>query len=90
MMEQRSTVTEKWDRWSFLWLALAAIFALFTNGNWNIPLATWLSLLFALRFWRTQPLKRGFIIYTFVFMVPFISPGKVWCPFHTQHISFSW
>jgi len=70
MMEQRSTVTEKWDRWSFLWLALAAIFALFTNGNWNIPLATWLSLLFALRFWRTQPPKRGFIIYTFVFMVP--------------------
>jgi len=70
-MEQRSMITEKLNRWAFLWLALAAIFILFSNGKWNIPVATWLFLVFALRFWRTQPLKRGFIIYTFVSMVPF-------------------
>lgn len=70
-MEQQSIPTEKWNRWSFLWLALAAIFVLFSNGKWNIPVATWLSLVFALRFWRTQPLKRGFIIYTLVSIVPF-------------------
>jgi apolipoprotein N-acyltransferase len=71
MTERRSSIAEKLDRCSFLWLALAAVFSLFSNGKWNIPLATWLSLVFSLRFWRTQPLKRGFIIYTFVSMVPF-------------------
>ena len=70
-MEQQSIATEKPNYWSFLWLALAAIFILFSNGKWNIPAATWLFLAFALRFWRTQPLKRGFIIYAFVSMVPF-------------------
>ncbi len=70
-MEQQSIATKKSNYWSFLWLALAAIFILFSNGKWNIPVATWLFLVFALRFWRTQPLKRGFIIYTLVSMVPF-------------------
>ncbi len=70
-MEQQSIATEKWDRWSFLWLALAAIFILFSNGKWNIPIATWLFMFFALRFWRTQPVKRGFIIYTLVSIIPF-------------------
>ena len=64
-------IREKLNRWAFLWLALAAIFILFSNGKWNIPIATWLFLVFALRFWRTQPLKRGFIIYTLVSIVPF-------------------
>jgi apolipoprotein N-acyltransferase len=70
-MEQQSSITKKSKYWSFLWLALAAIFILFTNGKWNIPVATWLLLVFALRFWRTQPLKRGFVIYTLVSMIPF-------------------
>jgi len=69
-MEQQSIATKKLNRWSFLWLALAAIFILFSDGKWNIPLATWLSVVFALRFWRTQPLKRGFIIYALVSIVP--------------------
>lgn len=70
-MEQQSIATKKSNYWSFLWLALAAIFILFSNGKWNIPVATWLFLVFALRFWRTQPLKRGFIIYTLVSIIPF-------------------
>jgi apolipoprotein N-acyltransferase len=70
-MEQQSSITKKSKYWSFLWLAIAAIFILFTNGKWNIPVATWLLLVFALRFWRTQPLKRGFIIYTLVSIIPF-------------------
>ncbi len=69
-MERQSIATEKLNRWSFLWLALAAIFILFSNGKWNIPVAIWLSLVFALRFWRTQPLKHGFIIYTLVSIIP--------------------
>jgi len=70
-MEQQSSITKRSNYWPFLWLALAAIFILFSNGKWNIPVATWLTLVFALRFWRTQPLKRGFIIYTLVSIIPF-------------------
>jgi apolipoprotein N-acyltransferase len=70
-MEQQSGIRKKSNYWPFLWLVLAAIFILFSNGKWNIPVATWLSLVFALRFWRTQPLKRGFIIYTLVSIIPF-------------------
>jgi apolipoprotein N-acyltransferase len=71
MTEQQSGITKKSKYWPFLWLALAAIFILFSNGKWNIPVATWLTLVFALRFWRMQSLKRGFIIYTLVSIIPF-------------------
>ena len=40
MMEQQSIATKKLNLWSFLWLALAAIFILFSNGKWKIPVAT--------------------------------------------------
>jgi apolipoprotein N-acyltransferase len=71
VMGQQSVATKKSIYWPLLWLALAAILILFSNGKWNIPVATWLSLVFALRFWRTQSLRRGFIIYTLVPIVPF-------------------
>jgi len=71
MTEQQSSITKKSNYWPFLWLALATIFILFSNGKWNIPIAAWLTLVFALRFWRTQPLKHGFIIYTLVSIIPF-------------------
>jgi apolipoprotein N-acyltransferase len=71
MTEQQSSSTKTSKYWPFLWLALAAILILFSNGKWNIPVATWLTLVFALRFWRMQSLKRGFIIYTLVSIVPF-------------------
>jgi len=50
------------DRWSFLWLAVSALFGLFSFGVWIIPLAAWLTNLFALRFLRTQPVWRGFLL----------------------------
>lgn len=50
------------DRWSFLWLALSALLGLFSFGAWVIPLAAWLTNLFALRFLRTQPVLRGFFL----------------------------
>jgi len=70
-MEQQASTTKRSNYWPFLWLALAAIFLLFATGKWNIPIATWLFLVFSLRFFRTQPLKRGFIIYTLVSIIPF-------------------
>ena len=70
-MEQQAIAGEKSKYWPFLWLALAAIFLLFATGKWNISITTWLFLVFSLRFFRTQPLKRGFIIYTLVSIIPF-------------------
>jgi apolipoprotein N-acyltransferase len=69
-MEQQSSITKKSKYLPFLWLALAAIFFLFYDAKWNIPVAAWLTLVFALRFFRTQPLKRGFIIFLLVLIIP--------------------
>jgi apolipoprotein N-acyltransferase len=70
MTEQQSGIAKKSNYWSFLWLALAAIFFLFYDAKWNIPIAAWLTLVFALRFFHTQPLKRGFIIFVLVLIIP--------------------
>jgi apolipoprotein N-acyltransferase len=69
-MEQQSSITKKSRYWPFLWLALAAILFLFYDAKWNIPIAAWLTLVFALRFFHTQPLKRGFIIFVLVLIIP--------------------
>lgn len=50
------------DRWPFLWLAISAVLGLFSFGYWVIPLAAWLTTVFTIRFLRTQPVWRGFII----------------------------
>ena len=50
------------DRWSWLWLVLSALLGLFAFGAWLIPLAAWLTTIFALRFLRTQPVLRGFLL----------------------------
>ncbi len=44
---------------SWIWLAIAAVLLLFSNGANNIPLAGWLSPVFMLRFVRGQSLKVG-------------------------------
>jgi len=47
------------DRWSYLWLLIGAGLLLFSNGRWNIPLATWLAPVFLIRVARTQPAIKG-------------------------------
>jgi apolipoprotein N-acyltransferase len=44
------------DRWSYLWLLLAAVLGIFalSIGKWIIPVAAWLGPVFLLRFFRTQ------------------------------------
>lgn len=44
------------DRWSLVWLLLSLVLGLISLsiGNWIIPLAAWLSNIFALRFMRAQ------------------------------------
>jgi apolipoprotein N-acyltransferase len=50
------------DRRSYLWLGMGAILLVFANGRWVIPLTTWLSLVFLMRFIRTQKLALGLIL----------------------------
>lgn len=38
----------------FLLLAIGLVLLLFSNGRWIVPIATWLSFIFLLRFFRTQ------------------------------------
>jgi apolipoprotein N-acyltransferase len=42
------------DRLSFVWLALAFVVSLFSNGMYIVPIAAWLAPVFVLRFVRTQ------------------------------------
>jgi apolipoprotein N-acyltransferase len=50
------------DRWSYLWLVIGTLLTLFSTGQWTIPLITWLSSIFILRFIRSQPVLRGYIL----------------------------
>lgn len=84
MTEQRSNITNKSDRWSYLWLAIGAILLLFSNGTWGIiPLATWLAPVFLMRFLRTQKPGRGLglvaltLVVAYVFMSQGMLPGMM-------------
>jgi apolipoprotein N-acyltransferase len=57
------------DRWSYLWLAIAAVLTLFSSGRWPIPLALWLVAVFVLRFLRTQKIFRGLFLVSLVIYV---------------------
>jgi apolipoprotein N-acyltransferase len=62
MDSQQSTTTLNVDRWSLLWLLLGTVFSLFSDGRWIISLTPWLSMVFWLRFIRTQKPLRGYFI----------------------------
>jgi apolipoprotein N-acyltransferase len=47
------------DSFSWVWLGIAAVLLLFSNGATTIPLAAWLAPVFILRFTRGQSLKVG-------------------------------
>lgn len=49
-------------RWSYLWLVIGTLLTLFSTGQWTIPLATWLGSIFVIRFMRSQPVLRGYIL----------------------------
>lgn len=66
------TDSTKPKRQSYLWLLLGTILLIFSNGNWIIPLATWLAPIFLLRFVHTQKPGRGLLIFTFINIVVFI------------------
>jgi apolipoprotein N-acyltransferase len=68
MEEERASTSIQSDRWSYLWLAIGTLLGFF----WVIPLTTWLSPIFMLRFMRTQKVWRGFIL---VWLSTFVTLG---------------
>ncbi|MCE7982731.1 MAG: hypothetical protein DYG89_16225 [Caldilinea sp. CFX5] len=66
LYQERNANIPQADRWSYLWLALSAVLGLFSLGYWVIPLAAWLSTVFTIRFLRTQPVWRGFMVMVIV------------------------
>ena len=54
-------------RFSYLWLLIGSILLVFSNGiHYTIPIATWLSPIFLIRFLRTLPKKKGLIAFALV------------------------
>ncbi len=50
------------DRWCYLWLVTGTLLTIVSTGQWTVPLATWLGSLFVLRFVRSQPVLKGYIL----------------------------
>ena len=50
------------DRWSYLWLGIAAVLFVFTYGMYRNPLAAILAQLFLIRFMRTQKVGKGYLL----------------------------
>ena len=76
------------DRQSYIWLGIAFVLLIFSNGRWIIPVASWLGPLFMVRFLRSQkPLKGLAIGYVLLVVVFFISwKGMVPIPFISLYI----
>lgn len=62
MFKRTTTPTYPPDRFSYLWLAIAAGLFVFTSVRWTNPLAAWFAPLFLLRFVRTQRLLPGLLL----------------------------
>jgi apolipoprotein N-acyltransferase len=64
------------DRFSFLWLAVAFVLTLFSNGNLTVPLFAWFSSIFALRFMRTC--RRAWLGYGLLALATAITLAITW------------
>jgi apolipoprotein N-acyltransferase len=74
MTAQHVKTIGRTDRLSYLWLVIAVILLLFSNGKWIIPISPWLFAVFMLRFLRTQKSVRGLLIaFPLVLFIFFIS-----------------
>jgi apolipoprotein N-acyltransferase len=63
------------DRWSYLWLVIGTLLTLFSTGQWTIPLVTWLGSIFVLRFMRSQPVLRGYLL---AWVTNFVTVSIAW------------
>jgi len=66
---------------SYLWLIVGAILLLFSNGNWIVPFAAWLSPIFIIRFLRTQKSSWHILICAIVYTIVFCIAWQGLIPF---------
>ena len=62
MTKNRVSTPHISDRWSYLWLGIAAVLLVFTYGMYRNVLAGMLAYVFLLRFLRTQKTGRGYLL----------------------------
>ena len=75
MSKERASTYPVPDRWSYLWLAIGTVLALFSSGRWPLPLAAWLGPVFMIRFMRTQKAFRGLIL---VWLATYVTGVIAW------------
>jgi apolipoprotein N-acyltransferase len=77
VMDVRNNIYPLKDRWSYLWLIIGTLMTLFSTGQWTIPLITWLGSIFVIRFMRSQPVLRGYIL---TWLTSFVIVSIAWWP----------
>lgn len=70
--QQSNNRVTKSDRWPYLWLVMGTILLLFSNGQWMIPLVTWLAPVCLMRFLRLQKPARGLFLVALTSMVVYV------------------
>lgn len=84
MDKSKAQAAPQFDRWSFVWLGLAAGLLLFSSGRWIIPVAAWLSPVFLIRFLRTQKLWRGFGLGVLAYIVTCLFASQGYQPLYAS------
>ena len=73
MVVEKENSELKIKNWSYLWLIIGFVFLIFSNGIWKIiPIATWLTPVFLIRFLRTQTKTKGLLIFVLVNCIAWI------------------
>ena len=75
MAERRVSTTIISDRWAYLWFVIGTVLSLFSTGQWNILLVSWVQPIFFIRFVRTQRWWVGFIL---VWLATFVTGAVAW------------
>jgi len=74
-MEKTTSNRPVSDRWSLLWLAVGTVLMMLSTGRFSLALAGWLAPVFLIRFFRTQSLRRGYML---TVLALFVAYGIAW------------
>jgi apolipoprotein N-acyltransferase len=75
MSKERVSIYPIPDRWSYLWFAIGTVLSLFSTGQWNVLLVSWVQPIFFIRFMRTQKWWLGFLL---VWLATFVTGAVAW------------
>ena len=61
MAERRVSTTIISDRWAYLWFVIGTVLSLFSTGQWNILLVSWVQPIFFIRFLPRRCFSSSFL-----------------------------